>query len=316
MKKELRGLINIARVLSNRPDLVQGAGGNLSVKLDAKRMRIKASGFMFDELSEKHGFVTVDYTKLRARYARVKKFDEKKESAFLVSCAEGVGARPSMEAGFHAFLGRYVLHTHPVYTNVLVCAKGGESIALGIAKHIGIHAAYLPYANPGPELAAAISVLIKKNKKIPSVIFLGNHGLIVSGNTADEVLKLHEKINNEMRDLLQLAKYPRVGIKAEGKNFRSKYLQGMSVAALKKTVLFPDQAVFCADAKKIVIKNGEVVYHTHEKEARVLEELLHAWSYIVRSITKLNMKPLTLSTSVVRYLTNMEAEKHRKNAIR
>jgi len=316
MKKESRELINIARVLSDRPDLVQGAGGNLSVKLDTKRMLIKASGFMFDELSETKGFVVVDYKKLHTRYSTKKAFNEKKESEFLLSCAENTNTRPSMEAGFHAFLGKYVLHTHPVYTNVLSCAKDGERIALGIAEHIGIDAAFLKYANPGPELAVAVAGLVKKRSRAPSVIFLGNHGLIVSGKTVSEVLALHERINKEMRDLLQLTKYPRVGIKAEGKNFKSKYLRGVSLVALKKTVLFPDQAVFCADSGKIGIVRGEVVYRTSEKEARVLEELLHAWSYILSSIKKLNMTPLMLNARIVRYLTHMEAEKHRKNVIR
>ena len=111
MKKQLTELIKIAEAIGHRPDFVQGGGGNLSVKFDDGKMLIKASGLRFSELSSGDGFVLVDYRKFIERYGKISEPErwngEKKEADFLLSCVlpfGPAGRRPSMEAGFHAFL--------------------------------------------------------------------------------------------------------------------------------------------------------------------------------------------------------------------
>src|SRR3989344_2612854 len=315
MKKELRDLIKIAQQFRGRPDLVQGAGGNLSVKLNPTTMLIKASGLRFSELKDQRGFVAVNYAMLRARYAKNRRFDEKQESQFLLRCANSSSGknapRPSMEAGFHAFLGRYVLHTHSVYANTLNCSRGGRKIALALCRDLGIDAAALNYYHPGPDLAAAVHQLADERATLPTVIFLGNHGLVISGDTAKEVVALHQKVNTGIKRALKLDKYPLVGIRAGSLGFTSKHLRGVNSAKLKKLVLFPDQAVFCANEIKRH-KTGRPTYATKRGEAMVMEEIINAWSYILRSIPRHKWSPLILDRSAIQYLTNMEAEKHRK----
>lgn len=317
MKKDLRGLIKIAKQIGKRPDFVQGAGGNLSVKLDNSLMLIKASGLRFNELSEEKGFIKVDYIKLRKRYTKRSAINEKEEADFLLNCSinknEEKKSRPSMEAGFHAFLGKYVLHTHSAYVNVLTCAKDGKKILFGIFEHLGIDVVFLDYVNPGPELAIAIGRLMKRRAMPPKIIFLTNHGLIISGDSAGEVLDLHEEANKEIKKMLNLPKYPHIGIRVDEQGFKSKYLHDINKKMLKEIVLFPDQAVFCINNKKIETnEKSEIVYTTHKKEALAIEEIINAWNYILYSLARLNLSPITLNSSVVRYLTNMEAEKHRK----
>ena len=34
--------------------------------------------------------------------------------------------RPSIETGFHSYLGKFVIHTHSVFTNILNCSVEGK----------------------------------------------------------------------------------------------------------------------------------------------------------------------------------------------
>ena len=36
--------------------------------------------------------------------------------------------RPSVEAGFHSLLKKYVLHSHCVWVNIAACAEGGQEV--------------------------------------------------------------------------------------------------------------------------------------------------------------------------------------------
>jgi len=324
MKKKLQSLIEIAEQIGRYPDFIQGAGGNLSVKINDKQMLIKASGLRFNELGGTHEFALADYKKLCLRYGGKKSFfNEKEEAKFIAGCSNGI--RPSMEAGFHAFLGTYVLHTHSVYSNIISCAVGGEKIAMKICRDLGIRAAFLDYINPGPDLAFAMGKLIKKHLAIPSVIFLANHGLVISGNTAKEVLTIHKKLNDGIKRELKLSSYPRVGIKMFGKIFKSKYLSKFNGLEFKRKILFPDQVVFCdsvslsgkkSDGAKIQIDSREVLYNMGRREAIATEEILNAWNYIFTSIRHRKMRVRVLPASSVEYLKNMESEKHRKNMMK
>ncbi|MBN2585262.1 class II aldolase/adducin family protein [Patescibacteria group bacterium] len=309
MKKEISELTKIAKQLSNRPDLIQGTGGNLSAKLDDRKMLIKASGLSFNELSELHGFITVDYAKLKARYSQKQAFNEEEESRFLLSCS--AGGRPSMEAGFHAFLGRYVLHSHSVYANVLTCSVQGKQIALDICRSLEIDAAYLDYFNPGPDLAVAVYQLIRERDVAPSVIFLGNHGLIVSGDSADGVLALHQRVNDQIKQTLNLDEYPTHGVETNKSGSKSNPLQETDSAKPEDVILFPDQAVFCANLQ------GQVnTSQRNEPKATAIEEIITAQNYILSSIIRLRLSPRVLSQQTIKYLTNMKAEQHRRSLIR
>src|SRR3989344_2848839 len=151
-------LCAVAHTLGSSPDVVQGAGGNLSVKLDGQKMLIKASGCRFSELREDNGFVTVDWKQIHSRYDQlpadmaVGLSEEAEDVQFVDSCILerfGEGSRASIETGFHAFLGRFALHTHSVYANLVSCAKDGEALLKSIFGGSDIRIVWVPYVNPG-----------------------------------------------------------------------------------------------------------------------------------------------------------------------
>ena len=60
MDKDLQDLIRMSNEVGSDPDLVQGGGGNTSVKTPDGRMYVKASGTALGEMSEEAGYRLVD----------------------------------------------------------------------------------------------------------------------------------------------------------------------------------------------------------------------------------------------------------------
>ncbi len=171
----LSELARMSGAVGARTDYVQGGGGNTSVKLDGGLMAIKASGFRLTQVTETDGFAVVETATLKD-----------------VTVEKGYQPRrPSVEVGFHALLGKYVLHTHPVYVNLALCSK---SLETRLPEIMGASYPYIcvPYINPGDALSHAIKANLKPDTK---AVFMQNHGLVVTADTADECLAIHEDIN-------------------------------------------------------------------------------------------------------------------------
>src|SRR5659263_351 len=126
----LTDFTRISRTAGSRSDYVQGGGGNTSCKLDSQLMAIKASGFRLDQIAPDAAYAVLDYSKLRLFYQNTNSASlddvekagssQAKDAAVII---DGLPVlRPSVEAGFHSLLDTYVLHTHPVYANLLTCA--------------------------------------------------------------------------------------------------------------------------------------------------------------------------------------------------
>jgi rhamnose utilization protein RhaD (predicted bifunctional aldolase and dehydrogenase) len=173
----LSELARLSQTAGARPDYVQGGGGNTSVKLGNGLMAIKASGRRLSQVTGTDGFAVVEVDTLKD-----------------VTAEQGYKPlRPSVEVGFHALLGKYVLHTHPVYVNLALCSvNGADRLPEWMA---GIPYITVPYFNPGAELCAAVK---EKLQPETQVVFMVNHGLVVSADSADECLRLHDKVNRRI----------------------------------------------------------------------------------------------------------------------
>lgn len=188
------GFIKISKYAGMREDLVQASGGNSSYKMDNHKMYIKASGYQLADLSKEKGYAIVDSSKFRDFFMNsddlenMSEADGKKilEDAFLE------GAKPSIETFLHSIVGRYVLHTHPVVVNALTCRKAWKDEL----RDLFPDSLLVPYATPGIELAKKYFREYKEYgvDRIPDIIFLQNHGLIISGETADEVIDKTENV--------------------------------------------------------------------------------------------------------------------------
>lgn len=183
--------------LSNRfgadPMFVRAGGGNSSVKVGGA-LWIKPSGVPLATLGA-DDLVPLDRTRLLALLeadpaSLPREGDPVMATAAEARLAEAHGRRPSVELLFHALLPeRLVLHTHPILVNAMTCNARGPELA---ARLFGDRAVWVPYTDPGLPLAHAIVAAraahtARTGRPAPAVTLLGNHGLIVAGESAAEI---------------------------------------------------------------------------------------------------------------------------------
>jgi len=210
MDKNIEELIRISNDVGADPDLIQGGGGNTSVKTDDGRMYVKASGTALKDLCEGAGYRLVDLAQCLAilddaGLADMPAAQREREvnRRSVESCLDDLAGRPSVEASLHAQLGRCVVHTHPSLVNGLMCAKEGREAVEDLLSDLDPPCLYVEYVDFGYPLAVrireAIAVYRKEHKCLPKVTFLENHGLFVSTETADESLALTRRVFESVR---------------------------------------------------------------------------------------------------------------------
>lgn len=190
----MKGFVKISKYAGMREDLVQAGGGNSSYKLNANRMAIKASGYQLSEVTEKDGYSFVDCDKLKASFIGADDLTQITEADGnrILAGALIEGKRPSIETFLHAISETYTLHTHPIVVNAMACRKTWKDEL----SQLFPDALYVPYATPGIELAKKFFAAYKSygEDRIPEVIFLQNHGLVVSAESADDVILKTEEV--------------------------------------------------------------------------------------------------------------------------
>ncbi len=208
MNKALADLIKISNTTGKDSTLVQGGGGNTSVKTpDGKYMYIKASGTALKDMNTKKGW-------RRLRLAPVLSIIEDKSLAkldtgkrepevvdrLLRACDDKVtsGARPSVESHLHSFLDKYVIHLHPLVVAAYVNAKNGRAEIEKLFKNETFPPLWVPYTDPGFMLAKKIARLVGDYQnqfgKKPAVMILEKHGLFVTAGTPEAALRLVRKV--------------------------------------------------------------------------------------------------------------------------
>ena len=178
--KALKRLKAISKQLGNEYLYVQGAGGNTSYKKN-KKMWIKASGKWLANAEQEDIFVPVDLECIRDNV-----------NAPLDQAVIGeTNLRPSIETTLHALMPhRVVLHTHPVEMLSLLVREDGEELMADLLQDFSW--AWVPYARPGVDLTNAVQKIVMNG--YVDVLLLGNHGLVVGGESCDHSLQLMEKV--------------------------------------------------------------------------------------------------------------------------
>ncbi len=192
MNDDLKDMLKISTSVGDDSRLIQGGGGNTSVKTaGAKSMYVKASGTALGRMTEGRGYRLVDV----GRCAGIVE-DECLESLpaaereasvldrLMASCIDDLDGRPSVEASLHAMLDRCVVHTHPSVVNGLLCAEGGPSVLADLFAGLDPPYLYIEYAGAGYALARRmhdeLATYRREHGRLPEVIFLENHGLFVT----------------------------------------------------------------------------------------------------------------------------------------
>ena len=337
--QELKDFVWMANAAGSRIDYVQAGGGNTSVKFSDDYMAIKASGYLLKDITETRGFVAVNGKELREyHYAPHEEGVDCNQQAIDISMASikqingEPAARPSIEVGFHSVLNRFVLHLHPVYSNILACSKGGVQKLLNIAGDAGIRAASVAYAMPGFSLTKLIIDAVEsykaQNGQDPEIIFLKNHGVVAQASQAEEALRLMEAVNDAVISALKLPAFPVTGLQKTETGYKSgcdwmkRVLFETEIARdIRYSPIYPDQLVYTtgelsidgSGSGKIALKDGEVYYNAGEKEATALEETMVALVYVYHNIKALGLEFEVLNQEECEKILGWGSEKYRKS---
>jgi rhamnose utilization protein RhaD (predicted bifunctional aldolase and dehydrogenase) len=189
---EIQDLLGLAARLGQNPLLVQGPGGNISLKRDGV-LWVKASGtWMMDAMAQPI-LIPVD---LAAVLAGLEAGDPSCEtcSAFVRHDLLPSPLRPSIETTLHAIMPqRVVLHVHCVETIAQACLSDpSERLRAPLA---GLDWAFVPYARPGVPLAREMAEHLRRET---TVVVLGKHGLVVAGDTVAEAAQLRAEVSRRL----------------------------------------------------------------------------------------------------------------------
>lgn len=175
--------------LSEDPLLVQGAGGNLSVK-EGGTLWIKASGTWLSEAKEKNIFIPISLP-------AVSGLIEEGHFDVLPTALNGESKRPSIETWLHALLPhKFVLHLHALDVLALLIRTNARSEIERLMPP-EISWGFVEYVKPGPELAKATAKVIQDHSNV-DVLFLQNHGVVVAGDSVFEIRSLLEVVRNSV----------------------------------------------------------------------------------------------------------------------
>lgn len=202
----MQDFIKISKYAGMRNDLAQAGGGNTSVKFDDRVMLVKSSGFQLADVNEQTGYSKVDYQKIVDYFKKhVEMHDEdvftEEIGKKLLQEAQIEGGRASIETFLHAITGKYTLHSHPTLVNILATRAGG----MDILRELFPKAVFIPYRKPGAALAETYYKLYREQQAQGaegSVIFLANHGLVVSGDNGDAVIEQTEEVLKKIAEYL------------------------------------------------------------------------------------------------------------------
>ncbi|MHB1453270.1 MAG: class II aldolase/adducin family protein [Saccharofermentanales bacterium] len=356
----LKNYIRLSTEPGARADYVQGGGGNTSCKFDDRLMAIKASGFKLSQITENNAYAVLDYASIVDFYQNTDpKTLEDVEGAgssaarSAIIQVEGLPQlRPSVEAGFHSLLSKYVLHTHPVYANLATCSLEGREIVAKALADASYSFGFVPYINPGANLTFAIGAEQKRVSEStgsrPGAIFMQNHGFIATHDDLDTCIAIHEEVNALIAAAFNItsADFPeiRIGeVKAGDKILYVSQSPWMkSIAADPRydlkyfctDSLYPDQLVFLNGNMEIVDGDlpedskdwprnkctiyrgsGAVVYNCGRDEAQTIEETLIAVTFITTTIEKNGCKVVTMSESGKDFIAGWESEQYRKTLV-
>jgi len=200
---DLRDLAALSRHAASSVDVVQGGGGNTSVKSsDGRLIHIKASGVRLADLTESYGFVSLDLSQLLeivndpSYISLPPKLQQERSAGKMQECVVSGTLRPSLETGFHALLGRFIIHTHPVAVNVGTCLIGDSRELLKLYQKEFGSASWVSYRAPGHALALEIASALGANGAASisdQVLLLENHGLIVAADSVERAIQLSER---------------------------------------------------------------------------------------------------------------------------
>ncbi len=262
---ELQQLAEVSARIGAERLLVQGPGGNTSLKL-GDEMWVKGSGVWLAEAQQRQIFTCVSLEQVRARLAA----GEAEDLSDTVLPQGDPSLRPSIETSLHALMPHpAVVHAHAVGAMTVSVLADGEARASDALGH-EIRWAWIPYRRPGMPLAGIIAEILAKGPV--DVLILENHGVVVGGETPALAEALLRDVEHRLAFPQTALPDPDIGRLDAMETAAYEALREVSgialdaelTAALIAAPLFPDQVVFLGGAAPQV-ERGESLQAASER---------------------------------------------------
>ena len=333
LQKDLKEL---SIFLGNNIDWIQGAGGNTSVK-DNGILWVKASGYWLSDAQNNNIFTPLD------RQAVLDKIDQEIEdlsSAQILDKQDKV-LKPSIETTLHALMRhKFVAHAHSV--NVISYAVLKNSKKILSEKLEGISWLWVPYVRPGLPLTIMLNQM---NMFDFDVIILANHGVVIGGDTKEEVLDIFDQVETRLCRSVRgnFSETDKVRLESLVDSLSYKLPKhdlthalakdSLSLKIIGKNALYPDHVIFLGpgpipimtqeefifklskeslnlNSKVIVIKGIGIIVNQNFSENA--EEMLHCLTNVLLRLNSSDeLQHLTQNQEAE--LLGWDAEKYRKS---
>lgn len=293
-------------------------------------MFIKSSGINLTDVKENSGYVMINNCNLLN--------DLSNNIAKNILDYNVIGKqRGSIETYMHSVLKKYTVHLHPIQVNKILILQNSKNII----KELFPESLFIYYTTPGIKVYNEI----KLNYKDEEIIFLDNHGLIITTNEYDNINNIlnyvidicdkythfdsfkYKFVNNISNYIIQ--KY-NIDIVTYLSNdiIINNYIQS-NKKLFEEDITFPDTLVYCGikilignieDIDKyyllyneipkiLIIDNLLYIISINLKKCKEIEDVLKANLLIIDT----NEDKKYLSTDEIFFLNNWDAEKYRKN---
>jgi hypothetical protein len=273
--KELTNLQSLSFLYGSRFDLTQARSGNISCKV-RDLMVIKSSGEALSEVTKTSCYSIIDN---KALLADLNSNSIKNITDYNVFVKE----RASIETYMHSILKKYTVHIHPIQVNKILVSNNSRQII----KSLFPYSCFVDYASPGIDLFRAI----KDQYKEESVIFLQNHGIIVTSDCYSCISSILNDVLNKCEQFLNedYSCYKNVsdlGSLMEdvfGKRIFVKYVSKIDAENLNDKTFFPDKAVVCGESFSKLrsdFKKNDLVFfkETYQDHPKVI--ILNNYVYV------------------------------------
>ena len=328
INNELVNFKNISKYCGERFDLVQAGGGNTSVKVN-NLMFIKASGYNLTNIDTFNGYVVIDNELLLN--------DIHNNSVREVTKYNYIGnKRASIETFMHSILKKYTIHLHPVQINRVLISSN----ATDIIKQIYPSGLIIEYLTPGIKVSNQIMNVYNNE----NVIFLLNHGIIITGDSINEIYEIVNDVLHTFESYQKIS-YDKYKFTNEiSKTINSTFgIDNISYLCqdeiireylnnkyhlFKEKITFPDSLIYCGvkilfginnilqykelydEYPKVIIENSYIYINSHSlTKCKEIEEVLKSNLIILDS----DFQKVYLSNEEICFLNNWDAEKYRKN---
>ncbi|MEZ5958558.1 MAG: class II aldolase/adducin family protein [Hyphomonadaceae bacterium] len=233
-------------------DLIQGAGGNTSLKI-AGTLWVKASGAWMRDALVSDMFVPTPLAQMReaALYG-----DQSELDRLARSCVSPNGARPSIEACLHAIMPHpVVVHAHAVNATVCAVLSDGRARFEQAMDEAGIAGQFASYVKPGVALAGEVVRLMSEHGRADAIL-LQNHGIVIGAASAAAAVELLMRVEAALGFAARptSANEDRPTGTHESEAYEAAPEHGFAAcdaflhAALTRAPLTPDQVVFLGGA--------------------------------------------------------------------